>query len=74
VSKEVPVYQPNILRRIPVPKFNQYHLYSSTSAIRWFIHCNKYGFNDKVVVRCGRGALIDEAAFFDCIDEQNGRR
>lgn len=37
----------------------------------WFFYADQNGF-DKVIRRAGRRVLIDEQAFFQWLDEQNG--
>jgi len=58
-------------RLIPVPKWNDYHLWPPVGGLRHLIfYANTNGF-DKVIRRAGRRVLIDEQAFFEWMDEQN---
>ncbi len=59
---------------IPVTKWNEHHQWPPVGGLRhliFFAHEN--GF-EKVIRRCGRRVLIDEAAFFSWMDEQNAKR
>jgi hypothetical protein len=61
-------------RLIPVTKWNEHHQWPPIGGLRHLIFfANENGF-DKVIRRCGRRVLIDEAAFFEWMDEQNARR
>jgi hypothetical protein len=52
-------------RLIPVPEWTKYHPWPTAPGLRHLIfHRAKNGF-ERVIVRCGRRLLIDEAAFFD---------
>lgn len=58
-------------RLIPVTKWGDYHQWPPIGGLRHLIfneHTN--GFS-KVIRRCGRRVLIDEAAFFQWMEEQN---
>ena len=58
-------------RYIPVPKWNDHHEWPPIGGLRHLIfNAEKNGF-DAVIKRCGRRVLIDEAAFFLWIEEQN---
>ena len=57
---------------IPIPNWNQYHQWPTQSGLRyWIFHSRTNGF-DKVIRRIGRRVLIDEAAFFEWINAQQG--
>ena len=59
-------------RIIPVPDWNKHHAWPPTGGVRHLIfHAKENGF-DKVIRRAGRRVLIDEQAFFEWLDEQNG--
>jgi len=59
-------------RYIPVPKWNDHHDWPPIGGLRHLIfNAEKNGF-DAVIKRCGRRVLIDEAAFFQWIEQQNG--
>jgi len=56
-------------RLIPVPKWNQYHEWPPQGGLRHLIfHAKTNGF-DRVIRRVGRRILIDEAAFFEWVDQ-----
>lgn len=58
-------------RLIPLTEWNDYHCWPPTGGLRHFVfHADANGFA-KVVKRVGRRVLIDEAAFFEWVDEQN---
>jgi len=58
-------------RLIPVPKWNDFHLWPPKGGLRHLIFfAEKNGFN-KVIKRCGRTILIDERAFFEWVNNQN---
>ena len=58
-------------RLIPVPHWNQHHQWPTQSGLRyWIFHAKTNGF-DKVLRRVGRRVLIDEAAFFEWVNNQN---
>ncbi len=56
---------------IPVTKWNQYHVWPTTNALRHLIwEADKNGFN-KVIRRVGRTVLLDEESFFQWVEDQN---
>lgn len=56
---------------IPVAKWNEYHDWPTTSALRHLIWAaNSNGF-DKAIRRVGRRVLIDEPSFYEWVEEQN---
>ena len=60
----------NSTRLIPVKDWNKFHMWPPIGGLRHLIfneHTN--GFN-RVVRRCGRRVLIDEAAFFEWINNK----
>ena len=60
-------------RLIPVTKWNEHHQWPPLGGLRHLIfHEKTNGFN-KVIRRCGRRVLIDEAAFFAWMEAQNGK-
>lgn len=61
-------------RLIPVNKWNEYHQWPPVGGLRHLIFYGKTNGFDKVTRRCGRRVLIDEAAFFQWMEEQNGQR
>ena len=58
-------------RLIPVTKWPEFHDWPPEGGLRHLIfNEHENGFH-KVVKRCGRRVLIDEAAFFEWVAEQN---
>lgn len=54
---------------IPVSEWEKKHPWPKVGGLRHLIfHSKRNGFN-KVIVRAGRRILIDEAAFFQWLDE-----
>ncbi len=69
MNQEKDLKQSNL---IPVTKWNNYHEYPTTGALRALIfNADKNGFN-KVIRRIGGRVLIREDAFFDWVEETNG--
>lgn len=59
---------------IPLLDWPQFHTYPGISTLRWLVfHAESNGFN-KVIRRIGRRILIDEAAFFEWVEEQNRQK
>jgi len=59
---------------IPVTQWNEHHQWPPIGGLRHLIfHEQSNGFS-KVLRRCGRRVLIDEAAFFQWVEEQNAKR
>lgn len=59
---------------IPVPDWNNHHPWPPIGGLRHLIfNAHTNGFN-KVIRRIGRRVLIDEAAFFEWVDEQGGAK
>jgi hypothetical protein len=57
-------------RLIPLTRWNDYHPYPSVSALRAMVfHATTNGF-DKVIRRVGKRILLDEAAWFQFVDQQ----
>ncbi len=57
---------------IPVTQWNEHHPWPPQGGLRHLIfNCEKNGFK-KVIRRANRRILLDEAAFFAWMDEQNG--
>jgi len=52
-------------RLIPVKDWQKYHLWPPLGGLRHLIFHEKTNGFDRVVRRCGRRVLIDEAAFFE---------
>lgn len=59
-------------RLIPVPDWNKFHAWPPQGGLRHLIfHAKTNGFAT-AFKRCGRRVLIDESAFFECVNRQNG--
>lgn len=58
-------------RKIPIPDWNKYHPWPSPAGLRYRVFFAKENGFDKCVVRVGKRVLIDEAKFFEWLDEQN---
>lgn len=58
-------------RLIPINKWNNYHDYPTAGAWRQLIFRNKNNIVEKVIKRNGGRLLIDEAAYFEFINEIN---
>ncbi|MBA2491852.1 MAG: hypothetical protein ACR2KU_05835 [Gammaproteobacteria bacterium] len=57
-------------RLIPVPKWNDYHAWPPPGGLRHLIfHAEHNGFKS-AFKRVGRRILVDEAAFFACVERQ----
>lgn len=62
----------NSTRLIPVKDWGKYHPWPPVGGLRHLIfHEHTNGFN-RVVRRCGRRVLIDEAAFFEWAKNNGG--
>jgi hypothetical protein len=58
-------------RLIPATQWNEHHQWPPLGGLRHLIfNAESNGFK-KVIKRCGRRVLIDEAAFFQWMEEQN---
>lgn len=58
-------------RLIPATQWNEHHQWPPLGGLRHLIfNAESNGFK-KVIKRCGRRVLIDEAAFFEWMEEQN---
>ncbi len=58
-------------RLIPVPEWNQHHSWPPKGGLRHLIfHEETNGFK-RAFKRVGSRVLIDERAFFECIESQN---
>lgn len=58
-------------RLIPVTQWNEHHAWPPLGGIRHLVfHENTNGFS-KCIRRIGRRVLIDEAKFFEWVEEQN---
>lgn len=59
-------------RLIPVPKWNDYHDWPPQGGLRHLIfNADTNGFAS-AFKRVGRRVLVDESAFFACVDQQQG--
>ena len=68
----MPTSNENQSRLLPVTLWNKYHAWPPIGGLRYLIfHAKKNGFSH-AVRRVGRRVLIDEAAFFEWVETQNG--
>ena len=58
-------------RLIPVPEWNQHHSWPPQGGLRHLIFNEKTNGFASAFKRVGRRVLVDEAAFFACIEKQN---
>jgi hypothetical protein len=58
-------------RLIPVPEWNNYHTWPPIGGLRHLIFNEDSNGFKRAFKRVGRRVLIDEAAFFECVDAQN---
>ena len=59
-------------RYIPVPKWNDYHDWPPPGGLRHLIFFSEVNGFNRVIKRVGRRVLIDEAEFFQWVEDQNG--
>ena len=59
-------------RYIPAPKWNKYHIWPTLGGLRHLIHNKEKNGFDRVVKKVGKNVLIDENAFFEWIENQQG--
>lgn len=58
-------------RLIPPAQWNQHHTWPPIGGLRHLIfHAETNGFKN-AFKRVGRNVLVDEAAFFECVEAQN---
>ena len=64
---------PSATRLIPITEWSRHHAWPPLGGLRHLVfHAETNGF-DRVIRRVGRRVLIDEDAFFDWVEERNGR-
>ena len=64
--------QPQQRRFIPLTEWPKHHSWPPVGGLRHLVfYADQNGF-DKVIRRAGRRVLIDEQAFFQWLEEQNG--
>lgn len=75
MSETLETPQPLSQRRfIPLTEWPKHHSWPPIGGLRHLVfYADENGF-DKVIRRAGRRVLIDEQAFFQWLDEQNGGR
>lgn len=61
-------------RLIPVPKWKEAHAWPPDGGLRHLIFNAKSNGFDRVIKRAGGRVLIDEAAFFNWVEAQNGSK
>ena len=58
-------------RLIPIPQWPNHHYWPSVAGLRWLIfNKDKNGFS-RAFKKVGSRVLVDEQAFFHCVEEQN---
>lgn len=67
-----PASQTPFRRLIPVPEWPKVHAWPPLGGLRHLIFNAKSNGFDAVIKRAGRRVLIDEAAFFEWVEKQNG--
>ena len=65
--------QGNQRRLIPVTEWQTYHAWPPIGGLRHLIFYGESNGFASVIRRCGRRVLIDEAAFFEWLDRQQGK-
>lgn len=58
-------------RYIPVSKWSDYHPWPSIGGLRNLIFYRKENGFHKVIKKVGKNVLIDEAAFFEWVEDRN---
>ena len=61
----------NITRIIPLTEWNKHHSWPPIGGLRYLVFNAVGNGFDKVILRAGRRVLIDEAAFFSWLKQQN---
>ncbi len=56
---------------IPIAQWNKFHVWPTPAGLRYLVVNAKINGFHKAIRRVGRRILIDEAAFFDWVEEQN---
>ncbi len=60
----------NKRRLIPLTRWGDYHPFPSVSALRALVFNSRHNGFDKVIRRVGKRILLDEAAWFQFVDNQ----
>lgn len=60
-------------RLIPVPKWNDFHIWPTEAGLRFYIFNAEFNGFDQVIKRIGRRILIDEAAFFTWTEKRSNQ-
>ena len=72
MSEALITLQPQQRRFIPLTEWPKHHSWPPVGGLRHLVfYAEQNGF-DKVIRRAGRRVLIDEQAFFEWLDNQNG--
>jgi len=58
-------------RLIPVPEWNQHHSWPPQGGLRHLIFNEETNGFKRAFKRVGRRVLVDERAFFECVESQN---
>lgn len=59
-------------RLIPVPDWNKFHAWPPQGGLRHLIFNAKSNGFATAFKKVGRRVLVDETAFFECVNRQNG--
>jgi len=62
--------QPNT-RLIPIKKWNEYHDWPPNGGLRHLAFYRKTNGFQKAFKKIGRAMVVDERAFFECVNEQD---
>lgn len=57
---------------IPVTKWNNHHEWPTEAGLRYYIFNAEFNGFNKVMKKVGRRILLDEAKFFEWVEEKNG--
>lgn len=66
--------QTHPVRIIPLVRWNEYHPWPPVGGLRHLVFHSKTNGFEKVIKRCGRRILIDEAKFFEFVETKNGEK
>jgi len=57
---------------IPVTKWNNHHEWPTEAGLRYYIFNAEFNGFNKVIKKVGRRILLDEAKFFEWVEDKNG--
>ena len=64
----------NLCRVITLVDWPRYHDHPSVGGLRWLVFNSKLNGFNKVIRRIGRRILLDEAAYFDWLEDRSYTR